>query len=61
MGIFLYRSVDEDIALLCRREELKFGTCLINRLKCYYKKDCGREYMLMKLICSVLMKRVKGI
>uniref|UniRef100_A0AAY5KVI8 Brain expressed, associated with NEDD4, 1 n=2 Tax=Esox lucius TaxID=8010 RepID=A0AAY5KVI8_ESOLU len=53
MGILLYLSVDEDIALLCRGEELKFGTCLINWLKCYYKKDCGGEYMLMKLICSV--------
>ncbi|XP_031686592.1 protein BEAN1-like isoform X1 [Oncorhynchus kisutch] len=48
-----YSKAYEDIALLCRREKLKFGTCLINRLKCYYKKDCGREYMLMKLICSV--------
>uniref|UniRef100_A0A673LLB8 Uncharacterized protein n=1 Tax=Sinocyclocheilus rhinocerous TaxID=307959 RepID=A0A673LLB8_9TELE len=28
------------------------GTCLVNHLRCYYRKDCGREYMLMKLICS---------
>ncbi|KAJ7985940.1 hypothetical protein DPEC_G00345670 [Dallia pectoralis] len=47
-----YSQAYEDIALLCRGEELKFGTCLINWLKCTYKKDCGGEYMLMKLICS---------
>ncbi|KAJ8417764.1 hypothetical protein AAFF_G00226070 [Aldrovandia affinis] len=41
-----------ELALLCRKEELKFGHCLVNWLKCYYKKDCGREHMLMKLICS---------
>uniref|UniRef100_A0A673H916 Protein BEAN1-like n=1 Tax=Sinocyclocheilus rhinocerous TaxID=307959 RepID=A0A673H916_9TELE len=26
--------------------------CLVDRLRCYYRKDCGRQYMLMKLICS---------
>ncbi|KAJ8339979.1 hypothetical protein SKAU_G00346120 [Synaphobranchus kaupii] len=41
-----------ELAFLCRREELKFGHCLVNWLKCYYRKDCGREHMLMKLICS---------
>ncbi|KAJ8247301.1 hypothetical protein GJAV_G00244730 [Gymnothorax javanicus] len=41
-----------DLALLCRKQELKFGHCLVNWLKCYYRKDCGKEHMLMKLICS---------
>ncbi|KAG9352453.1 hypothetical protein JZ751_020867 [Albula glossodonta] len=45
-------SKADELALLCRKEELKFGHCLVNWLKCYYKKDCGREHMLMKLICS---------
>lgn len=43
---------DETISLLCKKEKVKIGTCLVSRLRCYYKKDCGREYMLMKLICS---------
>lgn len=43
---------DESIILLCKKEKIKIGTCLVSRLRCYYKKDCGREYMLMKLICS---------
>ncbi|XP_030621034.1 protein BEAN1 [Chanos chanos] len=48
-----YSKAYEDITLLCKKEEYKFGTCLVNWLRCYYRKDCGREYMLMKLICSV--------
>ncbi|KAI1904086.1 hypothetical protein AGOR_G00002050 [Albula goreensis] len=43
----------EEITVLCRKEELKFGNCLVNWLRCHYKRNCGREYMLMKLICSV--------
>nr|XP_006641428.1 PREDICTED: protein BEAN1 isoform X1 [Lepisosteus oculatus] len=47
-----YSKAYEEITLLCQKEELRFGNCLVNWLRCYYKKDCGREYMLMKLICS---------
>ncbi|XP_028812077.1 protein BEAN1 isoform X2 [Denticeps clupeoides] len=47
------RGVDEDAAAPCWREELRLGTCLLDRLRCYCKRDCGQEYMLMKLICSV--------
>ncbi|KAJ8400446.1 hypothetical protein AAFF_G00395700 [Aldrovandia affinis] len=43
----------EEITILCRKEELKFGNCLVDWLRCHYKRSCGREYMLMKLICSV--------
>lgn len=43
---------DENIILLCEKEKVRIGTCLVDRLRCYYRKDCGREYMLMKLICS---------
>ncbi|XP_041918384.1 protein BEAN1 isoform X1 [Alosa sapidissima] len=48
-----YSKAYEDIAPLCQREEHRFSSCLVDWLRCYYKKDCGREYMLMKLICSV--------
>ncbi|KAI7814868.1 putative protein BEAN1 [Triplophysa rosa] len=51
MGLFSLHA-DENIALLCKKENIKFGSCLVNRLQCYYRKDCGWEYMLMKLICS---------
>ncbi|KAJ8343700.1 hypothetical protein SKAU_G00310290 [Synaphobranchus kaupii] len=43
----------EEITALCRKEELQFSNCLVNWLRCHYKRNCGREYMLMKLICSV--------
>ncbi|XP_035252713.1 protein BEAN1-like [Anguilla anguilla] len=43
----------EEITVLCRKEELQFSYCLVNWLRCHYKRNCGREYMLMKLICSV--------
>ncbi|XP_056599550.1 protein BEAN1 isoform X1 [Triplophysa dalaica] len=52
MGLFSLHT-DENIALLCKKENIKFGSCLVNCLQCYYRKDCGWEYMLMKLICSV--------
>lgn len=47
-----FNPADENIALLCKKENIKFGSCLVNCLQCYYRKDCGWEYMLMKLICS---------
>uniref|UniRef100_A0A8C1Y5F0 Brain expressed, associated with NEDD4, 1 n=2 Tax=Cyprinus carpio TaxID=7962 RepID=A0A8C1Y5F0_CYPCA len=48
-----YTKTYENIILLCKKEKVRIGTCLVDRLRCYYRKDCGREYMLMKLICSV--------
>ncbi|XP_051501253.1 protein BEAN1-like isoform X1 [Myxocyprinus asiaticus] len=48
-----YTTAYEKITLLCKKEKVKLASCLVNRLRCYYRKDCGREYMLMKLICSV--------
>uniref|UniRef100_A0A8C2BYJ8 Brain expressed, associated with NEDD4, 1 n=1 Tax=Cyprinus carpio TaxID=7962 RepID=A0A8C2BYJ8_CYPCA len=53
MGLFSPLRADENIILLCKKEKVRIGTCLVDRLRCYYRKDCGREYMLMKLICSV--------
>ncbi|XP_036399866.1 protein BEAN1-like [Megalops cyprinoides] len=55
-----YSEAYEEIPLLCRKEELRFGHCLANWLKCYYKKDCGREHMLMKLICSGMSSNQSG-
>ncbi|XP_005166509.1 protein BEAN1 isoform X1 [Danio rerio] len=49
----IYSKAYENTIFLCKKEKVKVGTCLVNRLRCYYRKDCGREYMLMKLICSV--------
>ncbi|KPP72817.1 protein BEAN1-like, partial [Scleropages formosus] len=40
------------VALLHHREVLKLGYCTCNRLKCPCKTDCGRKYMLMKVICA---------
>uniref|UniRef100_A0A9J8ALJ0 Brain expressed, associated with NEDD4, 1 n=1 Tax=Cyprinus carpio carpio TaxID=630221 RepID=A0A9J8ALJ0_CYPCA len=48
-----YTKAYENIILLCPKEKVRIGTCLVNYLRCHYRKDCGREYMLMKLICSV--------
>ncbi|XP_064193301.1 protein BEAN1 isoform X2 [Anguilla rostrata] len=50
-----------ELALLCGKEELKFSHCLVNWLKCYYRKDCGREHMLMKLICSGVSSNQSGL
>ncbi|XP_051992154.1 protein BEAN1-like isoform X1 [Xyrauchen texanus] len=47
-----YTTAYENITLLCKKEKVRPGSCLVNRLRCYYRKDC-REYILMKLICSV--------
>nr|XP_055063857.1 protein BEAN1 isoform X1 [Misgurnus anguillicaudatus] len=35
------------------KRERQFGSYLVHYLRCHYKKDCGRDYMLRKLICSV--------
>lgn len=45
---------DEQSILPCKKEELQCGNglCLSNWLRCHYKKDCGRDYMSIKLTCS---------
>nr|XP_023646591.1 protein BEAN1 isoform X2 [Paramormyrops kingsleyae] len=48
-----YSEAYEEVTLLCRKEELNFGNCLFDWLRCYNRRGCGRDYMLMKLICSV--------
>uniref|UniRef100_A0A3B3RY71 Brain expressed, associated with NEDD4, 1 n=1 Tax=Paramormyrops kingsleyae TaxID=1676925 RepID=A0A3B3RY71_9TELE len=47
-----YSEAYEEVTLLCRKEELNFGNCLFDWLRCYNRRGCGRDYMLMKLICS---------
>lgn len=51
--LFLLLS-DEQSILPCKKEELQCGDglCLLNWLHCHYKKDCGRDYMSIKLTCS---------
>lgn len=51
--LFLLLS-DEKSILPCKKEELQCGDglCLLNWLRCHYKKDCGRDYMSIKLTCS---------
>lgn len=51
--LFLLLS-DEQSILPCKKEELQCGDglCLLNWLRCHYKKDCGRDYMSIKLTCS---------
>ncbi|XP_051788117.1 protein BEAN1 isoform X2 [Erpetoichthys calabaricus] len=50
-----FTSAYEKNILPCRKEELQCGNglCLFNWLRCHYKKDCGRDYMSIQLICSV--------
>lgn len=45
---------DEQNILLCKKEELQCGNglCLLNWLRCHYKKDCGKDYMSIKITCS---------
>uniref|UniRef100_A0A8D0DM68 Uncharacterized protein n=1 Tax=Salvator merianae TaxID=96440 RepID=A0A8D0DM68_SALMN len=37
--------------LPCRKEELQ---CLLNCLRCHYRKDCGRDYVSIKITCSAI-------
>nr|XP_014348711.1 PREDICTED: protein BEAN1-like [Latimeria chalumnae] len=48
------RYHNEQNILPCKKEELQCGNglCLLNWLRCHYKKDCGRDYMSIKLTCS---------
>ncbi|XP_068811973.1 protein BEAN1 isoform X2 [Struthio camelus] len=49
-----YSNLYEQSILPCKKEELQCGNglCLLNWLRCQYKKDCGRDYMSIKLTCS---------
>ncbi|XP_068267331.1 protein BEAN1 [Nyctibius grandis] len=49
-----YSHLYEQSILPCKKEELQCGDglCLLNWLRCHYKKDCGRDYMSIKLTCS---------
>ncbi|XP_006130601.1 protein BEAN1 isoform X1 [Pelodiscus sinensis] len=49
-----YSNLYEQSILPCKKEELQCGNglCLLNWLRCHYKKDCGRDYMSIKLTCS---------
>ncbi|XP_077687396.1 LOW QUALITY PROTEIN: protein BEAN1 [Eretmochelys imbricata] len=49
-----YSHLYEESILPCKKEELQCGNglCLLNWLRCHYKKDCGRDYMSIKLTCS---------
>ncbi len=40
---YLSHPADENIILLCEKEKVRIGTCLVDRLRCYYRKDCGRS------------------
>ncbi|XP_033897161.3 protein BEAN1-like isoform X1 [Acipenser ruthenus] len=57
-----YSSAYEKNILPCRKEELQCGKglCLVNWLICHYKKDCGRELMSIKLICSEVSSNQSG-
>ncbi|XP_068006986.1 protein BEAN1 isoform X1 [Melanerpes formicivorus] len=49
-----YSTLYEQSILPCKKEELQCGDglCLLNWLRCRYRKDCGRDYMSIKLTCS---------
>ncbi|XP_065704739.1 protein BEAN1 isoform X1 [Patagioenas fasciata] len=49
-----YSNLYEQSILPCKKEELQCGDglCLLNWLRCHYKRDCGRDYMSIKLTCS---------
>lgn len=46
--------LDENNILPCKKEELQCGSglCLLNWLRCHYKKDCGKDYVSIKITCS---------
>lgn len=50
---FLLLPAEQSI-LPCKKEELQCGAglCMLNWLRCRYRKDCGRDYMSIKLTCS---------
>ncbi|XP_072373918.1 uncharacterized protein bean1 isoform X2 [Scyliorhinus torazame] len=59
--IVLFCSAEQNI-LPCKKEELQCGNglCLLNWLRCHYRKDCGREYTSIKLICSKINSNQSG-
>ncbi|XP_062923583.1 protein BEAN1 isoform X1 [Mobula hypostoma] len=52
----------EHSALPCKKDERQCGKglCLLNWLRCHYRKDCGHEYASIKLICSKLLSNQSG-
>ncbi|XP_072451933.1 uncharacterized protein bean1 [Chiloscyllium punctatum] len=55
-------NLSEQSILPCKKEELQCGNglCLLNWLHCQYRKDCGREYTSVKLICSKIQSNQSG-
>ncbi|KAM9062438.1 protein BEAN1 [Sarcophilus harrisii] len=53
---------DEQSILPCKKEELQCdnGLCLLNWLRCHYKKDCSRDYMSIKITCSKIHSNQSG-
>ncbi|XP_053126451.1 protein BEAN1 isoform X2 [Hemicordylus capensis] len=45
---------DDNNLLPCKKEELQCGNglCVLNWLRCHYKKDCGKDYVSIKITCS---------
>ncbi|XP_069758144.1 protein BEAN1 isoform X2 [Narcine bancroftii] len=62
MEIIVHLYSDEQNKLPCKKDELHCGNglCLLNWLRCHYRKDCGREYTSIKLICSKLLSNQSG-
>ncbi|MFT7819317.1 uncharacterized protein LOC108926225 [Arapaima gigas] len=55
--LFLFPSPDKADGRSGRKEVLPSVGCLFDLLKCCCEEDCGRKYMLMKLICAVSWNR----
>ncbi|XP_041048394.1 protein BEAN1 [Carcharodon carcharias] len=57
-----YTNLSEQNILPCKKEELQCGNglCLLNWLRCHYRKECGREYTSIKLICSKVHSNQSG-
>ncbi|XP_048402808.1 protein BEAN1 isoform X2 [Stegostoma tigrinum] len=57
-----YSNLSEQSILPCKKEELQCGNglCLLNWLHCQYRKDCGREYTSVKLLCSKIQSNQSG-
>ncbi|XP_076856734.1 protein BEAN1 isoform X2 [Brachyhypopomus gauderio] len=51
--ISTFSKANEDITPACHTEGFESAPCPFNWLRCPNRKHCGREYVLMKLICSV--------
>ncbi|XP_067905965.1 protein BEAN1 isoform X2 [Heterodontus francisci] len=57
-----FSNLYEQNILPCKKEELQCGNglCLLNWLRCHYRKDCGPEYTSIKLICSKIHSNQSG-